>query len=276
MTEPTPIRPPLDTPRWPAGFRSALTILIDAQGVATDAAARYAPAGLERLLRLFADLEIRATVIWTAEQALAQPGLLRDSRAQGHGTALTVHDVSDPRQLGAALNDLAGRLTGPPPGIVLPDIAAPAAGRLNMLAATLADAGFGWVGDLALATDLPHRATVAGTSVIRVPMPPRPSDAGLDTDLVSDQFVVNWRDDLDVLRDEGNLQVLRLSAWRSGRPGTSRGITRFFDYATELGDVWMARVDEIATWWDQRERQAIPFSGTPATPQTSDDDPEDR
>jgi peptidoglycan/xylan/chitin deacetylase (PgdA/CDA1 family) len=280
MTDPIPIRPRVDTPRWPAGFRSALTILVDAQGPQSDVAARYATTGLTRLLTLFADLGVRSTVIWTAESALAQPGLLQETRSQGHGTALTVHDISDPRQLGAALNDLAGRLAGPAPGIVLPDIPGPAANRINVLAATLADAGFGWVADTALGLDVPIRAMTAGQAVIRIPLPPRASDAGMDTDLVSDQFVVNWRDDLDVLRDEGNLQVLRLSAWRSGRPGTSRGITRFFDYATELGDVWMARADEIAGWWDQRERGAIPFSSeTDSTVSERDDggdDPEDQ
>ena len=281
MTDPTPIRPRVDSPRWPAGFRSALTILVDAQGAQNDVAARYATTGLARLLTLFADLGIRSTVIWTAESALAQPGLLQETRSQGHGTALTVHDIADPRQLGAALNDLAGRLAGPAPGIVLPDLPGPAANRIDVLAATLADAGFGWVADTALGLDVPVRAMTAGQAVVRLPLPPRPSDEGTDTDLVSDQLVVNWRDDLDVLRDESNLQVLRLSAWRSGRPGTSRGITRFFDYATELGDVWMARADEIAGWWDQRERGAIPFAsesaGSTTDPTTDrDDDPEDQ
>lgn len=281
MTVPIPIRPPTDGPRWPAGFRSALAIMVDAQGPQTDIASRYATTGLTRLLTIFADLGIRSTVIWTADSALAQPGLLQETRSQGHGTALTVHDIADPRQLGAALNDLAARLTGPAPGIVLPDISGPAANRINVLAATLADAGFAWVADTALGIDVPVRTMTAGQAVVRVPLPPRPSDIGLDTDLVSDQLVVNWRDDLDVLRDEGGLQVLRLSAWRSGRPGTSRGITRFFDYAVELGDVWMARVDEIAGWWDQRERTAIPFAADgdrlSDTDEASDsDEPEDR
>ncbi len=260
MSTPTPIRPPVDSPRWPAGFRAAQTILVDAQGPPDDLASRYAATGLTRLLTVFGDLGIRCTVIWTAEGALSHPGLLQESRSQGHGTALTVLDFSDPRQLGAALNDLAGRLSGPAPGIVLPPLLGPAASRENMLAATLADAGFSWVADAMLGTDLPARAVTAGQAAVRLPLPPRSSDAGLDTDLVSDQLVVNWRDDLDVLRDEGALQVLRLSAWRSGRPGTARGITRFFDYAVELGDVWMARADEIAARWDQRERDEIPYS----------------
>lgn len=277
MADPIPIRPRIDSPRWPAGFRSALTIMVDAQGLPADIASRYATTGLTRLLTIFADLGVRSTVIWTAESALSQPGLLQETRSQGHGTALTVHDIADPRQLGAALNDLAARLTGPAPGIVLPDIPGPAANRINVLAATLADAGFAWVGDTALGTDVPVRTVTAGQAVVRIPLPPRPSDAGLDTDLVSDQFVVNWRDDLDVLRDEGALQVLRLSAWRSGRPGTSRGITRFFDYAVELGDVWMARVDEVAGWWDQRERGAIPFAtDTDGPPDGGNQEPEDR
>ncbi|HEV2529777.1 MAG TPA: hypothetical protein VGT61_15130 [Thermomicrobiales bacterium] len=271
MTDPTPIRPPVEGPRWPSGFRSAQTILVDAQGPPDDLAGRYATTGLTRLLTVFADLGVRCTVVWTADGALAQPGLLQESRSQGHGTALTVHDISDPRQLGAALNDLAGRLTGPAPGIVLPPLVGPAASRVNMLAATLADAGFSWVADAMLGTDVPFRTVTAGQAAVRLPLPARASDAGLDTDLVSDQLVVNWRDDLDVLRDEGALQVLRLSAWRSGRPGTARGITRFFDYSVELGDVWMARADEVAAWWDQRERGDIPFSSRSDASSTTED-----
>lgn len=238
-----------ETRRWPAHYRSALSILIDAQGPETDPGAWYAPTGLDRLLRVLADLDIHATVVWTAEAALARHDQLERARAMGHSTALTILDISDPQRFTAALNDLATRHSGPAPGIVLPDLPATAASRMDAFALTLHETGFPWIADDAVAADLPLVARRDDARVVRLPLPPRPSDIGVDVFLVSDQLVVNWRDDLDVLRDEGNLQVLRLTAWRSGRPGVARGITRFFDYAIDLGDVWIAPAGEIATWW---------------------------
>ena len=267
MSDPVSASPDHPTSRWPAPYRSALAILIDAQGTPDEPGSAYALTGLVRLLRVLADLDIRATVIWTPEQALAQADLLADSRSRGHSTALTVREIGDPRQLGAALNDLSSRMTGQAPGIVLPDLPAAAASRIGTLVTSLVGAGFAWVADAALGTDLPITSTTGNQTVTRVPLPPRPSDIGLDTDLVSDQLVVNWRDDLDVLRDEGALQVLRLSAWRAGRPGAARGITRFFDYAIDLNDVWIAPINEIVRWW---ERQAS--GDTPSPPTTVAED----
>ena len=253
MTEPFSTAPDQAMGRWSAPYRSALAVLIDAQGMPEEPGATYAATGLARLLSVLADIDIRATVIWTPEAALAHADLLTDSRSRGHGTALTVREIGDSRALGAALNDLSGRMIGEAPGIVLPDLPAAASSRIGPLAGSLTAAGFAWVADTSLGTDLPMTSTDDRQTVTRIPLPPHASDIGLDTDLVSDQLVVNWRDDLDVLRDEGALQVLRLSAWRAGRPGAARGITRFFDYAIDLNDVWIAPLNEIVRWW---ERQA--------------------
>ena len=63
-----------------------------------------------------------------------------------------------------------------------------------------------------------------------------------------------WRDDLDVLRDEGGLMCLTLHPFVSGRPAPSRALARLLDYAIDLGDVWIARADQIARWWLERGR----------------------
>ena len=44
-----------------------------------------------------------------------------------------------------------------------------------------------------------------------------------------------WRDDLDVLRDEGGMMCLTLHPFVSGRPGPSRTLAWLLDYAIDLG-----------------------------------------
>jgi peptidoglycan-N-acetylglucosamine deacetylase len=61
-----------------------------------------------------------------------------------------------------------------------------------------------------------------------------------------------WRDDLDVIRAEGSLMCLTMHPFVSGRPGPSRALVRLIDYAIDLGDVWLARADQIADWWLQQ------------------------
>lgn len=58
-----------------------------------------------------------------------------------------------------------------------------------------------------------------------------------------------WREDLDVLRDDGGMMCLTLHPFVSGRPGPSRTLAWLLDYAIDLGDVWIDRADRMAHWW---------------------------
>ena len=78
------------------------------------------------------------------------------------------------------------------------------------------------------------------------------------------QAFETWRDDLDVLRDEGGLMCLTLHPFVSGRPGPSRTLAWLLDYAIDLGDVWIARADAIANWW--LRRSADPRDSKSPTP----------
>jgi peptidoglycan/xylan/chitin deacetylase (PgdA/CDA1 family) len=71
----------------------------------------------------------------------------------------------------------------------------------------------------------------------------------VDQVLPPEQVFAVWRDDLDVLRDEGGLMCLTLHPFVSGRPGPSRALVWLLDYAIDYGDVWIDRADRIATWW---------------------------
>jgi peptidoglycan-N-acetylglucosamine deacetylase len=65
-----------------------------------------------------------------------------------------------------------------------------------------------------------------------------------------------WREDLDVLRDDGGLLCLTLHPFVSGRPGPSRALAWLLDHAIDLGDVWIAPADAIARWWIQRPEES--------------------
>jgi hypothetical protein len=73
-----------------------------------------------------------------------------------------------------------------------------------------------------------------------------------------------WRNDLDVLRDEGGLMCLTLHPFVSSRHGPSRSIAWLLDYAVELGDVWIDRADRVARWWlkERNDPRASPFGIT--------------
>jgi hypothetical protein len=67
--------------------------------------------------------------------------------------------------------------------------------------------------------------------------------------LAPQQAFEMWRDDLDVLRDEGGMMCLTLHSFVSGRPAQSRTLGWLLDYAIDLGDVGIDRADRIACWW---------------------------
>jgi peptidoglycan/xylan/chitin deacetylase (PgdA/CDA1 family) len=75
----------------------------------------------------------------------------------------------------------------------------------------------------------------------------------VDQSLPPRQAFELWRDDLDVLRDEGGMMCLTLHPFVSGRPGPSRTLAWLLDYAIDLGDVW---IDRLIGWrpgvWPKR------------------------
>jgi peptidoglycan/xylan/chitin deacetylase (PgdA/CDA1 family) len=116
--------------------------------------------------------------------------------------------------------------------------------------------GLQWQMDMAR-SDLPwiERPDPAGSPIVQLP----PSRFYDDYTYFVD-WTVNprnaaefWRDDLDVLRDEGKLMCLTLHPWVSGRPGPSRALANLLDYASDLGDIWITRADHLAQWWLDRE-----------------------
>jgi len=261
------------TPIWPGGHRAALCISWDVDGPYGERNYRhpddtywlsqteYDVAGTERALRLHADLDVPATFCWVGRMAEDRPDLVERAAAAGHEIALHTWDhrylrlMSDAEQREDFLRTSATleRLTG-----VAPTGHKTGGWRYNDATHAIAqDLGLTWVMDIPT-SDVPTilRPNPAGSPLVNLPPSWMWDDYNFYVDhmLSPMQVASAWQDDLDTLRDEGGLMSLTLHPFVSGRPGPSRGLARFIDYAISLGDIWIARADHIARWWLERER----------------------
>jgi peptidoglycan-N-acetylglucosamine deacetylase len=262
---------PRDAAPWPAGHRSALCVSIDVDGRYGEANSRaaeetywlsqtaYDPTGTVRLLNLLADFGVQATFCWVGRVAEEQPVLLRRCVADGHEIALHTWDhrpynrlsrqeqAEDMQKTLAALQRLGG---------VAPAGHKTGGWRFDEHTFALAqELGLAWVMDEP-GGDLPYFVQPDPTRPPLVQLPP--SRLWDDYTFFVDQTVTPqatfefWREDLDVLRDDGGLMCLTLHPFVTGRPAPSRALARLLDYAIDLGDVWIARADQIAAWWTER------------------------
>lgn len=259
---------------WPAGHRAALCLTFDVDGSYGEANYRqpddqywlsqtaYDPAGTNRLLNLLADTGVQATFCWVGRAAEDHLYLVKRAIAEGHEVALHSWDhryynamsaaeqQADMERTFAALARIAGV---PPTGHKT------ASWRYNDATHAIAqELGLLWVMDEP-GGDLPYQLQPRADRQPLVQLLPSwlwdDYSFYVDRLLTPDQTFSFWRDDLDVVRAEGGLMCLTLHPFVSGRPGPSRAVARVIDYAIELGDIWIARADDIARWWLERNRQ---------------------
>lgn len=254
--------------RWPGGNRCALSVTIDVDGRYGEANSRepddmywisqtmYDTRGTERLLQVLADRVVAATFCWVGRVAEERPEQVRAAAEAGHEIALHSWDhrpynrMSTEEQradLARSLETLA-RVSGiRPVGHKSPSWRFDAS--TNRLCQEL---GLLWVMDEP-GGDLPYFVRPDPQLPPLVQLPPSRwfDDYALFVDQVLPPRLAfeTWREDLDVLRDEGGLMCLTLHPFVSGRPGPSRALTWLLDHAVDLGDVWISRADEVAKWW---------------------------
>lgn len=261
---------------WPAGHRAALCVSIDVDGRYGEEQSKtadpfwihqtaYDATGTTRLLDLLADTGIAATFCWVGVVAEHRPDLVERAVADGHEIAAhswdhrrycemtRVEQRDDVQRTLDVLTPLAGQR---PIGHKSPGW------RYD-------DHTFGVLQDLELVWamdepggDLPYllRPDPAKAPLVQLP----PSWLYDDYPFFVDRLLTPgaafefWREDLDVIRGEGKLMCLTLHPFVSGRPGPSRALARLLDYAIDLGDIWIARADQIARWWLDRAGEAAP------------------
>jgi len=254
--------------RWPGGHRCALCLTFDVDGPFGEAnyqppantyaisQTEYDPFGVRRIFRILADADVSATFCWVGKEAQERPELVESAAGQGHEIALHswdhryYHDLSADEQRSDMVRTsetLAG-ITGTKP------VGHKTAGW-RYTADTHAicqELGLRWVMDIPRG-DAPSLLAPdpAKPPVVNLPPSAHWDDYSFFVDkmLTPAQAFDFWRDDLDVIRAEGSLMSLTMHPFVSGRPGASRALVRLIDYAIDLGDVWLARADQIADWW---------------------------
>lgn len=240
---------------WPAGHRGAIAIVVTVEGpVPTSPAAipdtgvDYAATGLHRLLELLEDFDIGVTTSWSESAFNTLPQLLRRVADQGHEIAATfgVDDlVSSDAPLVGALRRVSGQeVTG---SVIWGDATLASGG----------ESGFAWQ-ITGSGGDLPSISGGTADQPVSVQIPispywidrtwlhperPQPPSSLLET----------WSTSLAAIRADGSLMTVVIHPHIILRPGFSGTLTRFLDEIIASGDVWLTKLDHLATWWTQRQ-----------------------
>jgi peptidoglycan/xylan/chitin deacetylase (PgdA/CDA1 family) len=241
--------------RWPAGHRAALSVVVHVPGVGLEAdTARqpglvgvdYTATGLQRILETLADVDVSATVAFTAEATSGSPQLLPRAVELGHEVAASACSAtaSIPELIetissitGSTVNGLIEQLPGLPSGDQDERF-----GDETGNAWRITGAG----GDLPNSGGDPT-STIIPVSPYLIDMtwlsPSRP--------LPPSSMLEAWSLALAAHRAESSFMPVLLHPHIVGRPSLASTITRFLDEVVAAGDVWIARLDHVARAWHE-------------------------
>ena len=214
-----------------------------------------ARAGAWRVLRLFAERELKLTVYGVGRALELNPALAGAFTTQGHEVAshgwrwIDYHGVSEEEERAsiaacvATITKLCGR---PPVGWYTGRISP----RTRRLVAE--QGGFLYDSD-AYDDDLPHYVDVAGKPRLILPYTLDNNDMKFAVPpgfTSNDGYEQHLRDALDMLRREGGrMMSVGMHCRLVGRPARAAALARFLDHAAGCPDVWVATREEIARHW---------------------------
>ena len=116
--------------------------------------------------------------------------------------------------------------------------------------------GFIWRSD-SLNDDLPYHLFIDGkkTGIVELPVAATLDDWPLmmDKGMSNTQVFEFWRDEFDVLYEEGKLFMLTTHPLLIGRPSPIKTLQRIIEYVKTRRGTWIARADEIGRWWLSRD-----------------------
>ncbi|MDA3922851.1 MAG: allantoinase PuuE [Salinisphaera sp.] len=215
-------------------------------------------AGFWRLLRLFTDRDMPATVFAVgmalernpeAAQAMVDAGFEIASHGWRWIDYQYVDEATEREHVALAVEAIE-RITGQRPVGWYTGRCSPNTRRL-----VAEHGGFVYDAD-SYADDLPYWEPVNGDPQLIVPYTLDTNDMrfvapqGFNS---GDQFFSYLRDAFDVLYAEGVTRPKMLSVGLhcriSGRPARAAALARFLDYVNQHDDVWLCRRDEIARHW---------------------------
>ncbi len=239
--------------RWPGGHRAALGVVVHVAGLGLDAGAStqpelvgvdYTATGLQRMLDMLRDLDMSATVAFTADAMNGSPQLIRRTVDLGHEVAISAASGNGSSD---ELLSTMERLTG-----------SPVAGVIEQLPGFPADTGAAQAHNdsenawrmTGAGGDLP--VTISEPAATLIPYSPYMVDTvwlSPSRPLPPSSLLEAWSLALAAHRADGTLMTVVLHPHIAGRPGFADTITRFLDEAIGAGDVWIARLDHIARAW---------------------------
>lgn len=245
---------------WPAGHRAALSILVhvpgtglidEATGQSDLVGLDYTVTGLQRMLESFADLDVSATIAFGGDAVQSAPQLLRRAQELGHEIAATACSATGSTE---DLLDAIGRLGDERVNGLVEQLPGFQASEQDDAFGN--DSGRAWRitgvgGDLPIltrdadATILPVSPYLMDTAWL-APLRPLPPSSLLEA----------WSLALAGHRSDGTYMPIVVHPHIMGRPGLAGTLTRFLDEVIAAGDVWIARMDHIATMWTTYQQSA--------------------
>ncbi len=235
-----------ETPQatWPAGHRAGLCVvtLLD-DPTSTSEATRgtgldYGPTGLNRLLNLFADADLTATVGFASAALDFVPTVVRQAAESGFDVAGWYQGEDGADSISGAVTRIRGSV---PEGQILGLPGQPYSGTIGESAWTVTGTG----------GDLPQPI---GQGWLIPTSPYWMDSAWLDPrhPLPPSSLLEAWSLSLAAVRSNGGLMTIVLHSHISGRPGFASQILRFLDEVIESGDVWIGNASQVAAWWTQQ------------------------
>jgi hypothetical protein len=229
---------------WPAHQRAALCVVTLIDGPSAEPSSRlqiglgYGPIGFDRLLSIYADLDITSTVGVSAAAVHHAPTVIRTAVDAG---LEVVPWAIGPGDFTRARHSLDLVTDEPSRGQVLGLPAHPWVGAATGASWTITGGG----------GDVPE-AAAEGWLIPTSPFWVDQTWLDPERPLPPSSLLEAWSLGLAAVRTEGCLMTVVLNAHISGRPGISNQIVRFLDEAIESGDVWIATAGQIATWWTEQ------------------------
>lgn len=239
---------------WPAGHRAALSVLVHVPGTGlTDESTSqsdligqdYTVTGFHRMLESFADLDVSVTVAFGGEAVQSAPQLIRRAQELGHEVAASACSATGSTEdlldaIGRLREEKVNGLVEQLPGFQASEQEEPFGN----------DSGSAWRitgsgGDLPFlardpdATLMPVSPYLIDTAWLSPTRPLPPSS-----------LLESWSLALAAHRTDGSFMPIVVHPHIMGRPGFMGTLTRFLDEVIAAGDVWIARLDHVATMWN--------------------------
>jgi peptidoglycan/xylan/chitin deacetylase (PgdA/CDA1 family) len=258
----------LDESLWPKGIRCAAVFtfdnddesgLIDAFGPDKMFYVTQGPydtnAGTWRVLRILERQGIKATFCMVGKTAEKRPDVVRAIHEKGH--ELATHGWNHTQYLGMSEDDerkdiqktleIIQKITGKRPvGHRTPNWN-PSKNTLKLLHEV---GGFIWRGD-SLDNDIPYIHPFEGQNIVELPSAVTLDDYDnyAERGYSPEEVFKLWRDEFDVLYEEGKFYCLTMHPFMTGRPAASKTLEKIITHVKSHEGVWIARADEIAKYW---------------------------